>query len=96
MKHFLLIIGVLLIGAGLIPIFDYTKEMKNIQNSEMELTNDFNDQEKFEESSNGYQEIIDRVESKVRILPFVTTSSSILLGSGLIFIFGYFWILVKK
>lgn len=96
MKHFLLIIGVLLIVVGLSPIFDSTKETKSIQNSEMELTNDFNDQEKFEESLNDHQENVDRVESKLRKIPVVTKYSSILLGSGLLLIFCYFWILTRK
>jgi hypothetical protein len=62
-----------LIAVALSPIFDFSKEIKNIQNSEMKLTNDYNVQEKFEESLIAHQEIIDRVERKVRILPFVTS-----------------------
>lgn len=62
-----------MIAVALSPIFDFSKEIKNIQNSEMKLTNDYNVQEKFEESLIAHQEIIDRVERKVRILPFVTS-----------------------
>lgn len=69
MKYLFRIIGIVLIVA---IIFNYVKEGETIQNSGMRIVDNYNDQEKFEESLKDHQEIIDRVERKVRILSFFT------------------------